>query len=103
MLRDSLATAGLASVVAASFDPPAAEALNHAGLALGFAALYVEALRIGGADAPRTRFAPEPGQIVYRRWNADGSYDTIIWPYGSSVVEDQFAPYGNRIPPNARS
>ena len=104
MLRASLATSGLASVVAASlFDGATSEALNHAGLALGFAALYVEALATAGIDAPKTLFAPEPGQFEYGRWNADGTYDRIIWPYGYSVIEDQFAPYGNRIPPNARS
>ena len=104
MIRDSFATTGLAAVVAASFvEGTAAEALNHAGLALGFAALYAQALTAPGSQAPMTRFAPEPDQLFYRRWNADGSYDTIFWPYGSSVVEDQFAPYGNRIPPNARS
>ena len=103
MLRESLYTAGLASVVAASFDPPVAEALNHAGLAFGFAALYVEALGASGPQAQVTRFAPQEGQFEYGRWNADGTYDRIIWPYGHSVVEDQFAPQGNRIPPNARS
>ena len=103
MLRESLYTAGLASVVAASLDPPAAEALNHAALAFAGAALYVDALTASGPHAPVTRFAPEPGQFEYGRWNADGTYDRIIWPYGCSAIEDQLAPGGNRIPPNARS
>jgi hypothetical protein len=103
MLRDSLATVGLASVVAASFGSEASEALNHAGLALGFAEIYVEALGSSREHLPPMGSAPRPGQFEYGRWNADGTYDRIIWPYGYSVVEDQLTPGGNRIPPNTRS
>ena len=104
MLRESLYTAGLASVVGASlFEGAPSEALNHAGLAFGFAVLYVEALRSSSAQVPPMGCAPEPGQFEYGRWNADGSYDRVIWPYGRSAIEDQLAPGGNRIPPNARS
>ena len=103
MLRKSLYTAGIASVIAASFDPPLAEALNHAGAAFGLAAFYLDALKASEARTPVMGCAPREGQFEYGRWNPDGTYDRVIWPYGHSVVEDQFAPQGNRIPPNARS
>lgn len=103
-MHRSLYTAGLASVVVASLaDAQSVEALNNAGLSFALAGLYAQSLALSRPEMPVMGCAPEPDQFEYGRWNADGSYDRIIWPYGGSVVEDQFMPQGNRIPPNVRS